>query len=462
MAKIKTIFKCAECGATVPRWQGKCDECGAWNSFIEEMQSAAAFFARTVGVSSALAAEAIALNEVGNEEDKRRLLKLGELSRVLGGGLVEGSVTLIGGEPGIGKSTLLLQLCAEMATAQYPVYYISGEESPRQINLRALRLSLDNKNIYVISQTNVNACLALLQEKKPSLVVVDSVQTIFAPEIDSAPGSVSQVRECAIRMLNYAKESDVPVFLSGHVNKEGLVAGPRVLEHVVDTVLYLEGEKFNSFRILRAAKNRFGSVSEVGIFVMGECGLQEVTNPSSIFIGDHEEENEGSCVVPLLEGTRPLLVELQALVSPTIFGLPRRVTTGFDTSRLVMLASVIARRAFLKLGDKDIMASSAGGIKVGEPAADLAMAIAIASSAKALPVQPKLVAIGEVGLSGEIRPVADLERRLKEAHRLGFKMAIVPERSFKDIKTSFNGMHILPAPTVKQAIILGIKQDNNK
>jgi len=443
-----------------PKWQGKCDECGAWNSFIEEMPSATSFFTRTAGVNHTPAATVRALNEIGNEEDRRRLLKLGELSRVLGGGLVDGSVTLIGGEPGIGKSTLLLQLCAEMATTQSPVYYISGEESPRQINLRALRLGINTHHIYVVSQTNVNACLALLKEKTPSLVVVDSVQTIFAPEIDSAPGSVSQVRECAIRLMNYAKESDVPVFLSGHVNKEGLVAGPRVLEHVVDTVLYLEGEKFNSFRILRAAKNRFGSISEVGIFTMSERGLQEVSNPSSIFIGEHEEENEGSCVVPLLEGTRPLLVELQALVSPTIFGLPRRVTTGFDTARLVMLASVIARRAFLKLGDKDIIACSAGGIKVGEPASDLAMVIAIASSAKALPVKPKLVAIGEVGLSGEIRPIVDLERRLKEACRLGFKRAIVPERGLKDIKVSFGDMQVLPVSTVKQAISLGLGRNN--
>jgi len=454
--KQKTVFKCSECGKDSPKWQGRCDDCGAWNSFIEEVQSTSVFLAHKQTTSKSLSATAKPLNQVGSEEDRRIPLKMGELARVLGGGLVPGSITLIGGEPGIGKSTLLLQLCADLAGPHHAVYYISGEESHRQINLRAVRLGIDGSHIHVVSETDINACLALLNSQTPALVVADSVQTLFAPEIDSAPGSVTQVRECAIRLMNYAKDSEVPVFLSGHVNKEGLVAGPRVLEHVVDTVMYMEGEKYNSYRILRSAKNRFGSVSEVGIFSMNDRGLAEVSNPSSIFIGEHEEDSEGACVVPLLEGTRPLLVELQALVSPSIFGLPRRTASGFDSARLIMLAAVITRRVFLKLGDKDIIVSSTGGIKVTEPAADLALTIAIASSALAVSVKSKLVAIGEIGLSGEIRPVADLERRLKEASRLGFKTAIVPKRGVKEIKSDLGGLRVIPASNVKQAIRLAL------
>jgi DNA repair protein RadA/Sms len=378
-------------------------------------------------------------------------VSIGELNRVLGGGLVPGSLVLLGGDPGIGKSTLLLQAAEALAMRAGSAMYVAAEESAEQVRLRADRLGLEGHRLYVVAETCLDAVLEEAEQLRPAVLVVDSIQTVYLEALESSPGSVSQVRECTMRLMQYAKRSRVPVFIVGHVTKEGVIAGPRVVEHMVDAVLYLEGERFQQYRILRAVKNRFGSIEEVGVFEMSEGGLREIRNPSEVFVGERAQGAPGSAVVVTLEGTRPILVEVQALTSPAGYSMPRRTVTGFDVNRLQMLLAVLAKRAGVRLSDHDVFVNIAGGLRVVEPAADLGVALAVVSSARDVPVDVYTVLIGEVGLSGELRGVSGLERRLQEAARLGFHRAVVPLRRTKD-SVMPSPMDIVRVRTLAEAI----------
>jgi DNA repair protein RadA/Sms len=378
---------------------------------------------------------------------------LAEFDRVLGGGVVPGSLVLIGGEPGIGKSTLLLQVSALAAQVRGAVVYVSGEETLHQIKLRSQRLGVKGDKLYLLAETNLEIILSQIEELSPGMVVVDSIQAVYSPELDGAAGSITQVRECTQRLMRWAKLSAVPIFIAGHVTKDGAIAGPRVLEHIVDVVLYLEGEQFSSYRLLRCVKNRYGSTNEVGVFEMKSEGLIEVENPSQVFLSRRQGDVVGSAVVPTLEGSRPLLVEIQALTNPTSFGLPRRTANGVDFGRLLLIVAVLARRVGLKLGNQDVIANVTGGLRVGEPAADLGIALAIASSFRDRGVDPGLVAVGEVGLSGELRAVSQLDRRVSEAARLGFKRCLVPKMG---AKVSTKDIQLIPTSTLKEAVGVGL------
>jgi len=387
-------------------------------------------------------------------------LPLAEFNRVLGGGLVAGSLVLIGGDPGIGKSTILLQVSALVAQSRGKVAYVSGEETQHQIKLRAERLSLTGDGLYILAETDLNVILSQVEQLQPGMVVVDSIQTVHLPELEGIPGSISQVRECAMHLMRWAKQSAVPVLISGHVTKDGAIAGPRVLEHMVDVVLYLEGESFSAYRLLRSVKNRFGSTNEVGIFEMRSQGLMEVANPSLAFLSQRWGEAVGSVVVPTMEGSRPLLVEIQALTNTTAFGQPRRTANGIDFGRLLIIVAVLSKRVGLKLGNQDIIANVTGGLKVGEPAADLGIALAIASSYRGVGIDPQTVAVGELGLSGELRAVSQLDRRVAEAARLGFKRCLVPKTSARTI--SAKGIEVIPVSTLKEAIAVALGKNRIK
>ena len=427
MAKIKTRYVCQECGSAQPKWMGRCPDCGEWNTLVETVEETTRPGAASAGVRQALLGRNTPqpLAEIAADSYQRTLLPMDEFNRVLGGGVVPGSLVLIGGDPGIGKSTLLLQMSAALAS-QGVVLYISGEESAQQIKLRAARLSINGDNLLVLTETNMAAILEHIQQVGPRFVIVDSIQTVYTDELQSAPGSVSQVRECAARFQEVAKGRDIPVFLIGHVTKTGAIAGPRVLEHIVDTVLYLEGEQFHAYRLLRSVKNRFGATNEVGIFEMGDTGLSEVLNPSEIFLAERLPNAPGSSIAVTMEGTRPLLVEVQALASTTSFGNPRRTGNGVDFNRLLLIVAVLTTRAGVRLGDQDVFVNVVGGLQIDEPASDLAVATAIASSIRRRPVAADMALIGEVGLSGELRAVRHVEVRLKEAGNLGFKRCLVP------------------------------------
>jgi DNA repair protein RadA/Sms len=444
----RTIFVCRNCGKESLKWLGRCPNCQEWNSFEETVVSA------TPTPIADLSNPPQELSQVVIDSSDRLPLPLNELNRVLGGGLVSGSLVLMGGEPGIGKSTLLLQVSALVAQAGGKVAYVSGEETLSQIRLRAERLGVSGQGLYLLAETDLNAILGQLEQLEPSLVVIDSIQAVSLPELESAAGSVGQVRECTLRLMHWAKPGAVPVLVAGHVTKDGTIAGPRVLEHIVDVVLYLEGEPFSAYRVLRGVKNRFGSTNEVGVFEMKQEGLMEVDNPSKAFLAQRLEEAVGSAVVPTLEGSRPLLVEIQALTTPTSFGLPRRTANGVDFNRLLLITAVLTKRVGLRLGNQDIIVNVTGGLKVGEPAADLGIALAIASSARDIAVDPALVAAGEVGLSGELRAVSQLERRIAEAARLGFRRCLVPKASAQ-IKAP-KGIELLTASTLREAIRLGL------
>src|SRR5437660_3530472 len=423
----RTIFACQECGNQSSKWLGRCPECGNWNSYVEEQVRAEPTIrptgGRRVAVSSA---QPMPLASVRFAQSNRLRLAMRELNEVLGGGIVPGSLVLVGGDPGIGKSTLLLQLASEVAGSYGPVLYVSGEESVQQLKLRAQRLGIEGDRLMVLAENDLDGIIEHLEKARPMMAVIDSIQTVFLGGVTSAPGSVSQVRECAGRLMLLAKSSHIPIFLVGHVNKEGAIAGPRVLEHVVDTGLYLEGERHHSFRILRSQKNRFGSTDEMGVFEMRDSGMHEVTDPSRAFLQDRSLSEVGNVVHVALEGTRPLLVELQSLTTPSRFGAPRRSVNGIDLNRLHMLVAVLERRARLDLGQADVFVNAAGGVRLSEPATDLAVALAIASNKRNRAAGADMVAIGELGLSGEVRRVSQLERRLLEAHHLGFKRAIMP------------------------------------
>jgi DNA repair protein RadA/Sms len=445
----RTIFVCQNCGKESLKWLGRCPSCQEWNSFAETRVASAP-------TSSVFALDnpPQELSQVALDSSDRMPLPVNEVNRVLGGGVVAGSLVLIGGEPGIGKSTLLLQVSAMVAGVGGKVAYVSGEETLSQIRLRAERLGVSGERLYLLSETDLEAVLGHLEQLAPSLVVIDSIQAVYLPELDSAAGSIGQVRECTLRLMHWAKPKAVPVFITGHVTKDGAIAGPRVLEHVVDVVLYLEGEPFSAYRVLRGVKNRFGSTNEVGVFEMKPEGLVEVTNPSKAFLSQRWGEAIGSAVVPTLEGSRPLLVEIQALTTPTAFGLPRRTANGVDFGRLVLITAVLTKRAGLKLGNQDIIANVTGGLKVAEPAADLGIALAIASSARDIAVDPQLVAVGEVGLSGELRAVSQLDRRVAEAARLGFGRCLVPKAG-ANISTPRN-IKVVPVSTLREAIKVGL------
>jgi DNA repair protein RadA/Sms len=457
MAKIKTRFICQECGRSSVRPLGRCPQCGAWNSMVEEIipESPTAHKLATglTGLSTPRR-----LSEITGDAEERLSLPIGEFARVLGGGIVPGSIVLIGGDPGIGKSTLTLQMTIEMAR-QVPVLYVSGEESERQIKMRAIRLQGSNgkkstdlpEELFLVTETNLDVIFQHIAEIKPGLVIIDSIQTVYMQALESSPGSVTQVRECAARLRELAKSSGITVFLIGHVTKEGAIAGPRVLEHIVDTVLYLEGDRFQTFRLLRSVKNRFGATAEVGVFEMQERGMTEVLNPSEAFLAERLVNTPGSAIAVTMEGTRPILVELQGLTSPTTFGNPRRTPNGIDFNRLLLVAAVLTRRIGVRLGEQDIFVNVIGGLQIDEPAADLAVAAAIASSVKDLPVRADAVLIGEVGLSGELRTVGQMPTRLREAAKLGFKAAIVPKRLRKGEKWPEN-IEIIEVRSLKQAL----------
>ena len=442
------MFACAECGNESPKWFGRCPHCGAWNSAREAPERRGREASAGAGYSG-VASAPVRLEELEPGVEDRWTSGIGELDRVLGGGLVPGSLVLIGGDPGIGKSTLALQLAAALEGAGRSVLYVSGEESPRQTKMRAERIALRDgaSNLWIQSEIDLEAILGEVERLRPSLLVVDSIQTLYLSSLDAAPGSVTQVRECGLRLLRAAKERDMPVLLIGHVTKDGAVAGPRTLEHMVDAVLYLEGDRHHEYRILSAAKNRFGSTHEIGVFEMRGDGLAEVENPSERLMRDRGESVSGSAVVASIEGSRPLLVEVQALVAPTHFANPQRVAQGVDPRRLAVVIAVLEKRSGVSLAGADVFVNVAGGIRLEEPAADLALALALASSFRDRPLAADLVAIGEVGLGGELRPVPQVERRLAEARRLGFRAAVVPRRSAPE-----GDQGIIAAATLAEAI----------
>jgi DNA repair protein RadA/Sms len=451
--KARSVFVCQACGAQTPRWMGKCPECDAWNTLVETL-AAPPPLTQTGSVHQSwglVSSAPVSLAQVSPQRQGRIDVPIGEFNRVLGGGIVPGSLVLLGGDPGIGKSTLLLQV-SSCLSERGPILYASGEESPEQIKMRADRLGAKVDQLFVLAETQVEGIVAQAQEMKPALLVVDSIQTTSLETILSPAGSVAQVRECAMALLRFAKSSRVPVFLVRHVTKEGTIAGPRVLEHIVDTVLYLEGERFHSFRILRAVKNRFGSTDEIGVFEMRDAGLAEVPNPSEVFLAERSRDADGSAVAITLEGTRPVLVEVQALTAATSFGLPRRTGNGVDSNRLQLLTAVLQKRVGLPLGNQDIFVNVVGGLKIAEPAVDLAVALAIASSFRDLAVPPDLAVIGEVGLNGELRRVGHLDRRLAEAAKLGFRRCLVP-RSVANTRAAHDfGVELVGAATVVDAL----------
>jgi DNA repair protein RadA/Sms len=431
MAKARTQYVCSNCGSVQMKWMGKCPECGEWNT-LEEVVVRAPEKSRTpMPTASGATGRPIPLPQIPQERMTRLPLKMAELNRVLGGGIVPGGCVLVGGDPGIGKSTLLAQMAAEVAETAGPVLYISAEESAHQVGRRATRLGIQTEKLFILSEIEVEQIIEQIEHMKPMLVIVDSVQAIYSSSSTSAAGSVSQVRDCAAALLRVGKQWDIPIFLVGHVTKEGTIAGPRVLEHMVDVVLQLEGERFHAYRILRSVKNRFGSTNEVGIFEMSEGGMTEVRNPSELFLAERLPNANGSAIAVSMEGTRPLLVEVQALSSHSAFSQPRRTANGIDFNRLLLLTAVLSKRVGMDLSDQDIFINIVGGLDIDEPAADLAVAVAIASSFRNRPVAADVALIGEVGLSGELRSVGQLPRRLQEAAKLGFTRALVPRSSLK-------------------------------
>jgi DNA repair protein RadA/Sms len=458
MAKTKIRYVCQSCGSAQPKWQGRCPDCGEWNTLVETVIQEPAP-GRAAAILSDTSTVPLALPDIPADGYERIPVPIAELSRVLGGGIVPGSVVLISGDPGIGKSTLLVQLCAVLADLEDrtgPVLYVSGEESPAQIKLRAERLGITSPNVLVLADTHLESILAHIERTQPRLVVVDSVQSIYSDAIPSGAGSVTQVRDCSAQLLRLAKSQTFPLFLVGHVTKEGAIAGPRVLEHMVDTVIYLEGERFHSYRLLRAAKNRFGSTNEIGVFEMAERGLVEVQNPSEAFLAERLPNSAGSAIAITMEGTRPLLVEVQALVSATTFAQPRRTANGVDFNRLLLITAVLSKRARTRLADQDVIVNVVGGLDVEEPAADLAIAAAIASSARNRPVAADLALVGEVGLNGELRSVGHLSRRLNEAAKLGFTRVLVPKTAVRKLDPAPAGLEVLGARTLREALEMAL------
>lgn len=452
MAKSKTIFVCSECGYETPRWMGRCPDCGNWNTLTEQAaQLETAIQEKKLKRAPGSDAEALRIDQIPDDALSRRPSGIGELDRVLGGGIVDGSFVLVGGDPGIGKSTLLTQVCANLSRDGVAVLYVSGEESARQIKIRANRLGASSSGFYVLSENDLNTVEKRMEQLSPGVMIIDSIQTMYLPEMASAPGSVSQVRECASRLMRLAKLSNCSVFLVGHVTKEGAIAGPRILEHMVDAVLYFEGDRQHQYRLLRAVKNRFGSVNELGMFEMSSDGMKEVLHASEALLSERAHNASGSVIMCAIEGSRPLLTDVQALVSTTVFGNPRRMASGVDQGRLALLLAVLEKRAGMRLYDKDVYINIAGGLSLTEPAADLALCIAIASSFRNRPTNSSWAVMGEVGLAGEVRAVAQAERRISECLRLGFDHVLLPKSNMKNLRVP-EGMTVIGVETVSQAI----------
>ena len=486
MAKAKSVFVCSECGYEAPKWMGRCPSCGSWNTFYEEKLEATSSSGNVVKLRES--EKPRKLNSVEGRDEIRTKTGYEEVDRVLGGGLVKGSLVLLGGEPGIGKSTLILQLCNKLAGSYNKsdsngnrivksdnklasegdktagegdktagdenrgiVLYVSGEESAEQVKLRADRLNINNDNIMFLGETDIDAIETQILDIKPKLVIIDSIQTMFSNEITSAPGTVSQVREITARIMKCCKQNQITTIIIGHVTKDGNIAGPRILEHMVDTVLYLEGERYFSYRILRSVKNRFGSTNEIGMFEMKNEGMCEVTNPSSVLISEDSEEVPGACIVCSLEGTRPLLVELQALTTTSIYGIPKRTGNGIDFNKIALLIAVLEKRARMNLGNQDVYLNVVSGMKINEPAIDLGIAAVIASSFKSVYIPKNTAIIGEVGLTGEIRAVNMIDKRLKEAQRLGIKRIIIPQNNMKLLKESYK-LDIIGVKNINEAL----------
>lgn len=451
--KSKTVYICSECGANYPKWMGKCTTCNSWNTIVEEVVvDTKASKSSKVGIMSAptLGSTPKTIADIDLADEERTPTGMSELDRVLGGGLVSGSLVLVGGDPGIGKSTLLLQICQHMGQSK-KILYVSGEESQRQIKLRAERLGISTPNLKIYSETNMSLVIDCVFREKPDILIVDSVQTMYNPEIQSTPGNVSQIRDTAAVLMKIAKENSISIFLVGHVTKEGSLAGPKILEHIVDTVLYFEGERHQSFRILRAVKNRFGSTNEIGVFEMSGTGLQEIPNPSQAMLSGRPQNVPGSCIICTMEGTRPVLAEVQALVSPSSFGNPRRMASGPDISRFLMLIAVLEKRCGLKMSAFDAYVNLVGGLRISEPAADLGLILAIASSYRGIAIDSETVAIGEVGLTGELRNCNFLESRISECEKLGFKKCIVPSAGLDKLK-KFDSIEVCPFSDIKGVI----------
>ncbi len=436
MAKTKTVYICSNCGADSPKWIGKCPNCGEWNTYVEEtvVKESPAARRGAAAFSSSTKPRPVLLRDISAEKEERLDMKDEELNRVLGGGLVRGSLVLIGGEPGIGKSTLILQTVLKLPELR--VLYVSGEESSKQLKMRADRIDPDNQNCLILCETNLEQIFAHVENVKPDLLVVDSIQTVFTENVESSPGSITQVRECSAAILKYAKESGVPVLLIGHINKEGSIAGPKVLEHIVDTVLQFEGDQHYMYRILRSIKNRFGSTAELGIYEMRQDGLRQVSNPSELLLTQNHEGLSGVAIAAAIEGIRPFLIETQALVSTAVYGTPQRSATGFDIRRMNMLLAVLEKRAGFKLAQKDVFLNIAGGLRVNDPAIDLAVLSAVLSSSLDISIETGVCMAGEIGLSGEIRPVNRIEQRIMEAEKLGFSRIIIPFNNLKGFNAS--------------------------
>ncbi len=447
-AKQKTIYLCSECGSETPNWAGKCPSCGAWNTLAEMKLDAGSSRGRGAVRASRAVSKAKKISELDTTAEIRFATGISEFDRVLGGGAVVGELVLVGGAPGIGKSTLLLQMCGKVGEKR--ILYITGEESERQLKLRAVRLGVESEDIYVLAETDIDSIITAIDEVNPDVVIIDSIQTVSDGNVSSAPGSITQVRECTMRLMRVTKEKGLTMFVVGHINKEGSIAGPKVLEHMVDCVLYFEGERSTSFRILRAAKNRFGSTNEIGVFEMVDTGLKCVENPSEMLLSGRPENSPGTCVACIIEGTRPILAEVQALLCPSGYNAARR-SNGIDYNRTAMLLAVLEKRGGLPVSNCDSYINVIGGLFLDEPAADLATVLAIASSYLDKPLGADLAAIGEVGLSGEIRSVSALNQRLTEIYRLGFKRCVVPAHIRDEIK-SFDGMKIIPVNHVREAV----------
>lgn len=446
----KTVFTCQACGYQTPKWMGKCPDCGEWQSFVEELLASRPAKGLTPGLS-APQTKPVPIDSIELEKEYRLLTDIKEFDRVLGGGIVPGTLILIGGDPGIGKSTLMLQVLYSLAIKGHKVVYVSGEESIRQIRIRSKRLSAVSPDLLVFSETAVESILAMIESVKPDVIVVDSIQTMHSSDLTSAPGSVSQVRESAARLMLIAKKANIPTFLIGHVTKDGAIAGPRLLEHMVDTVLYFEGDRNHVFRILRAVKNRFGSTNEIGVFEMNDKGLQEVTNPSALFLSERPGNVPGSVVTASMEGSRPILVELQALASNTSFGNPRRTILGIDNNRVALLVAVMEKKLGMHLMDHDIFMNVAGGVKIDEPAVDMGIVSAIASSFLDRPIEEDTIVLGEVGLTGEVRAIGQIETRIAEAKKMGFKKSLIPKSNLNRM-IGIKDIELIGIKTVSEAI----------
>ncbi|WP_028521147.1 DNA repair protein RadA [Ruminococcus flavefaciens] len=453
MAKSKYIYTCNQCGYESTKWNGKCPSCGAWNSFEEDIADVSPAGGRgtaSQGAAHDLSDCILELEDIGADNDVRYDTGIGELNRVLGGGLVKGSLVLLGGEPGIGKSTILLQIC-QFLGEDHSVLYVSGEESARQIKLRAQRLGVDTENLYILTATDAEAVAQTIAASAPDIAIIDSIQTMSIGRITSSPGSLTQVRECTNLFMHTAKNQEIPIIIVGHVNKDGAIAGPKVMEHIVDAVLYFEGERHQSYRILRAVKNRFGSTNEIGVFEMLDKGLREVANPSQMLLEGRPHNVSGTCVACVMEGSRPILAEVQALASKTSYAAPRRMATGFDFNRLSIIIAVLEKRLGIYMGTLDVYLNIVGGFRLDEPAGDLPVAMALYSGIMDKQIDEQLIAFGEIGLGGEIRSVSHIAQRIREAERMGFRTCVVPKQSMSAVDPKDYDMDIIPASTLKQA-----------